>query len=283
MKKYSSVLLFGLVLIVIVGWFSVFTVDQTQTALVLELGKPVSDALKPGLHFKLPYQNVIYFDARVLEYDAPPAEVLTKDKKNLVVDNYSRWKIIDPLLFYKSVQTIRKGISRIDDIVYAQLRVALGNYLLTEIVSTKRNEIMQKVTQNCDRLLRNYGIAVLDVRIKRTDLPPENERAIYNRMKAERERQAKMYRSEGKEEAAKIRAKTDRERAVMLAQAQKQAEELKGQGDALATAIYAKALSQGPDFYAFYKSLQAYKSAFNKRTQFILTPQTEFLRFLKEK
>jgi len=283
MKKFSSVLLVVLILLGIVGWFSVFSVDQTQTALVLELGKPVSDALKPGLHFKLPYQNVIYFDARVLEYDAPPAEVLTKDKKNLVVDNYSRWRIVDPLLFYKSVQTIRKGISRIDDIVYAQLRVALGRYLLTEIVSTKRNEIMQKVTYNCDNLLRNYGIAVLDVRIKRTDLPPENERAIYNRMKAERERQAKMYRSEGKEEAAKIRSKADMERAVMLAQAKKQAEELKGQGEALATAIYAKALSQGPNFYEFYKSLQAYKSALSKQTQFILTPQTEFLRFLKEK
>ncbi|MDQ7033072.1 MAG: protease modulator HflC [Desulfonauticus sp.] len=281
MDKIKSFLLVLIVILALGGWFCFFIVDQTQTAIVLELGKPVSDALKPGLHFKLPYQNVIYFDSRVLEYDAPPAEILTKDKKNLVVDNYSRWKIKDPLLFYRSVRTISNGISRIDDIVYSQLRAALGQYLLTEIVSSKRAEIMQRVTKRCDALLQDYGIEILDVRIKRADLPPENERAIYNRMRAERERQAKRYRSEGREEAAKIRSQADKERTVMLAQAKEKAEILKGEGEALATKIYAEAFSKDPDFYKFYRSLEAYKKSLTSKTQFILTPDSEFFKFLK--
>ncbi len=263
-------------------WQSVFIVDQREKALVLELGKPVSEALGPGLHFKLPFiQNVIYFDARVLEYDAPPAEILTQDKKNLVVDNYSRWRIKDPLKFYQSVRTVSQGISRIDDIVYAELRVALGQYLLTEVVSSKRAEIMERVTQKCDELLANYGIEVLDVRIKRADLPPENEKAVYNRMRAERERQAKTYRSEGREEATKIRAQADKERTIMLAEAKQKAEQLKGEGEAEATLIYAKALEQDSEFYQFTRSLEAYKQSLSKDTELVLTPNSEFFKYLK--
>ncbi|SDN59753.1 protease modulator HflC [Desulfonauticus submarinus] len=283
MRRLSSIFLIVLAVALFGLWQSVFIVDQTETALVLELGKPVSSALKPGLHFKLPFiQNVIYFDSRVLEYDAPPAEILTKDKKNLVVDNYSRWRIKNPLLFYKSVRTISRGISRIDDIVYAQLRVALGQYLLTEIVSSKRAEIMRRVTKKCDELLQDYGIEILDVRIKRADLPPENERAIYNRMRAERERQAKRYRSEGREEASKIRSMANRERTVMLAEATEKAEILKGEGEALATSIYAQAFSKDPEFYQFYRSLEAYKKSLKNKTQFILTPDSEFFKYLKK-
>ncbi|MDK2921270.1 MAG: modulator of FtsH protease HflC [Desulfonauticus sp.] len=263
-------------------WQSVFIVDQREKALVLELGKPVSEALGPGLHFKLPFiQNVIYFDARVLEYDAPPAEILTQDKKNLVVDNYSRWRIKDPLKFYQSVRTVSQGISRIDDIVYAELRVALGQYLLTEVVSSKRAEIMERVTKKCDELLANYGIEVLDVRIKRADLPPENEKAVYNRMRAERERQAKRYRSEGREEATKIRAQADKERTIMLAEAKQKAEQLKGEGEAEATLIYAKALEQDSEFYQFTRSLEAYKQSLSKDTELVLTPNSEFFKYLK--
>ncbi|KUJ95058.1 MAG: HflC protein [Desulfonauticus sp. 38_4375] len=263
-------------------WQSVFIVDQREKALVLELGKPVSEALGPGLHFKLPFiQNVIYFDARVLEYDAPPAEILTQDKKNLVVDNYSRWRIKDPLKFYQSVRTVNQGISRIDDIVYAELRVALGQYLLTEVVSSKRAEIMERVTQKCDELLANYGIEVLDVRIKRADLPPENEKAVYNRMRAERERQAKTYRSEGREEATKIRAQADKERTIMLAEAKQKAEQLKGEGEAEATLIYANALEQDSEFYQFTRSLEAYKQSLSKDTELVLTPNSEFFKYLK--
>lgn len=282
MKSKIVLLIIGFILVLGL-WQSVFIVDQTEKALVLELGKPVSKALGPGLHFKLPFiQNVIYFDARVLEYDAPPAEILTQDKKNLVVDNYSRWRIKDPLRFYQSVRTIGQGISRIDDIVYAELRVALGQYLLTEVVSSKRSEIMERVAKKCDEILANYGIEVLDVRIKRADLPPENEKAVYNRMRAERERQAKQYRSEGREEATKIRAQADKERSIMLAEAKQKAEKLKGEGEAEATLIYAKALEQDPEFYSFIRSMEAYKKSLTKDTDLILTPDSEFFKYLQE-
>ena len=173
----------------------VFVVDQTERAIVLQLGKPVGDAdYEPGLHFKLPFvQNVIFFDSRVLEYDAPAAEILTQDKKNMVVDNFSRWRIVNPLLFYQKVRSVQNGLSRIDDIVYSQLREALGRYTLTEIVAVERSTIMDEVTTKSNVLLGEYGIHIIDVRIKRTDLPQENQLAIYGRMKAERERQAKQY------------------------------------------------------------------------------------------
>ncbi|MBT8764215.1 protease modulator HflC [Desulfohalobiaceae bacterium Ax17] len=281
--KKSSVLAIIFIILLLVGSQCVFTVDQTQRAIVLQLGKPVGSDLGPGLHFKLPFvQNVIYFDRRVLEYDAPPAEVLTKDKKNLVVDNYSRWRIKDPLTFYRSVRTISSGLSRLDDIIYAELRVALGQYSLTEVVSSKRSEIMSQVTKKCNKLLQEYGIEILDVRIKRTDLPPENQRAIYGRMRAERERQAKQYRSEGREEAVKIRTTADKERTIMIAEAVRKAEVLRGQGDAIATAIYARALAKDPNFYQFLRTMEAYKKGVNDNTSFVFTPDSEFWRFLNK-
>ena len=161
-----------------------FIVDQTQRAIVLQLGKPVGKDLGPGLHFKLPFvQNAVLFDQRLLEYDTPSAEILTKDKKNLVVDNYCRWRIANPLLFYQTLRDIPRGESRLDDIVYAELRVALGRYTLTEVVSTERGQIMEQVAQKCNMLLKDYGIEVVDVRIKRIDLSSENQRAIFGRMK----------------------------------------------------------------------------------------------------
>lgn len=261
----------------------IFIVDQTETAIVLQLGKPIGeDSYGPGLHFKLPFiQNVIYFDSRVLEYDAPAAEIITKDKKNMVVDNYSRWKIVNPLQFYRTVRNIQGGLSRIDDIVYSQLREALGRYLLTEIVATERSTIMEEVSAKSNVLLQEYGIQIIDVRIKRTDLPQENQMAIYGRMQAERERQAKQYRSEGREEAAKITTAADRERAVMLAEASREAEVTRGEGEAAATAIYAKALDQDPEFYAYVRTLDGYKKSLKGQTQLVLTPENEFLRLLQ--
>jgi membrane protease subunit HflC len=260
-----------------------FTVDQTETAIVLQLGKPVGEeSYSPGLHFKLPFvQNVIYFDSRVLEYDAPAAEIITKDKKNMVVDNYSRWKIVNPLLFYRTVRNIQGGMSRIDDIVYSQLREALGRYLLTEIVATERSTIMNEVSEKSNVLLREYGIQIIDVRIKRTDLPQENQMAIYGRMQAERERQAKQYRSEGREEAAKITTAADRERTVMLAEARREAEAARGEGEAVAAGIYAKALEQDPEFYDFVRTMDAYKKSVQGETRLILGPESEFFRYLQ--
>jgi membrane protease subunit HflC len=261
----------------------VFVVDQTERAIVLQLGKPVGDAdYEPGLHFKLPFvQNVIFFDSRVLEYDAPAAEILTQDKKNMVVDNFSRWRIVNPLLFYQKVRSVQNGLSRIDDIVYSQLREALGRYTLTEIVAVERSTIMDEVTTKSNVLLGEYGIHIIDVRIKRTDLPQENQLAIYGRMKAERERQAKQYRSEGREEATKITTLADRQRAVILADARRAAEAARGEGEAAATAIYAQALSQDPDFYEFVRTMDAYKKTMKDQTQFVLTPQSEFFKYLQ--
>jgi len=269
-------------LLLFVGMDTFFTVDQTQTAIVLELGKPVSGAIGPGLHFKKPLiQNVLRFDARILEYDANPAEILTKDKKNMLVDNFTKWKIVDPLQFYRTVQTIPGAQARLDDIIYSEMRVALGQFLLIEVVNQKRAEIMAQVSKKASEIIHEYGIEVVDVRIKRTDLPPENERAIFGRMRAERERQAKQYRSEGQEESAKIRSEAERERTVILADAERAASMLHGQGDAEATKIFAQSLEQGPDFYSFQRSLEAYEKSFQTNTTFVLTPQSEFFKFLR--
>jgi membrane protease subunit HflC len=281
-KKLPTIMIIVAVALVLGLFQSVYIVDQTQRAIVLQLGKPVGDSQGPGLHFKMPFvQNVIMFDQRILEYDAQPAEILTKDKKNLVVDNYSRWRISDPLLFYRTVNNIEGGRSRLDDIVYAELRVSLGRFTLTEIVSSDRAEIMTQVTEKANSLLKDYGILVLDVRIKRTDLPPENQKAIYGRMRAERERQAKQYRSEGREQGVMISTSADRERAIMLAEAEKKSEVLKGEGDARATEIYAASLGQDPEFYGFIRSLEAYRKGLSKNTRLIMTPDNEFLELLE--
>ena len=260
---------------------AVFIVDQTQQAFLLQLGKPVGKVLKPGLHFKIPFlQQVVYFERRLLEYDAAPAEILTKDKKALVVDNYSKWQIIDPLRFYKTVKNINGAQSRLNDIIYAQLRVELGKHTLTEVVSLKRSEIMENITKKCNELAADYGIKIIDVRIKRADLPPENEHHVFERMRAEREREAKYYRSQGKEQAMKIRAAADRERAIILAQAYKEAEKIKGEGDMEAIRIYANAIRKNPEFYAFIKSMEIYKKGFDANTQLILTPKEPLLKYL---
>ncbi|WP_029457314.1 protease modulator HflC [Solidesulfovibrio alcoholivorans] len=261
---------------------SVYVVDQTETAIVLQLGKPTGDAKGPGLHFKIPFiQNVVFFDARLLEYDAKTAEVLTLDKKNLVVDNYARWRIANPLLFYRTLRTVGRAHARLDDIIYAELRVALGQYTLQDIVSEKRAVIMGEVTQKSNQLLSPYGIDIVDVRIKRTDLPPENAQAIYGRMRAERERQAKLYRSEGWEEMEKIKSGADKDRAVLLAEAERQAEVLRGVGDAEAASIWAEAVTKAPDFFSFTRSLEAYQKAFAHKTRLVLTPQSPFLKYFR--
>lgn len=282
MRSYQFVFA-GIIVAVFLLLQCVFVVDQTERAIVLQLGKPVGTAdYGPGLHFKLPLvQNVIFFDSRVLEYDAPAAEILTKDKKNMVVDNYSRWKIINPLLFYQTVRNINGGLSRIDDIVYSKMREALGRYTLTDIVAVERSTIMAEVTTKSNVLLGDYGIQIIDVRIKRTDLPPENQKAIFGRMQAERERQAKQYRSEGREEATKITTLADKNRAVLLADARRQAEAARGAGEAEATAIYAKSLSQDADFYEFIRTMDAYKKTMKNKTQFVLTPDSTFFKYLQ--
>jgi modulator of FtsH protease HflC len=266
---------------IVVAAQTIFIVDQTERAVVLQLGKPLAGVLEPGLHAKLPFiQNVIFFDSRLLEYDAKAAEILTLDKKNMVVDNYAKWRITDPLLFYRTLRTVHRAQARLDDIIYAELRVALGQYTLQDVVAEKRAAIMGEVTRKSTELLAPYGIAVVDVRIKRTDLPPENAQAIYGRMRAERERQAKLYRSEGLEEMEKIKSGADKDRAVLLAEAARQASVVKGQGEAEAAGIWAEAVTKAPDFFAFTRSLEAYRNATAKNTRVFVTPDSPFLKFM---
>jgi len=278
-----TVIIIGAVLIsAILALQCVYTVDETQQAILLQLGKPVSDTLGPGLHFKLPFvQNVVLIDSRVISYEASSAEVLTKEKKTLVVDNYAKWRIVDPLLFYQTLHSVERAKARLDDLIYAEVRVAIGSYSMKEVVSSRRAEIMALVTSNVNDTVKPYGLQIMDVRVKRTDLPPQNEKAIFGRMRSERERQAKLYRSEGLEEAAKIKSTADRERTILLAEAGKTSETLRGQGDAEATHVYSEALGQSPDFYGFMRSLEAYRKSLRDNSRVVLTPGTGFLKYLK--
>ncbi|MHC4325355.1 MAG: protease modulator HflC, partial [Planctomycetota bacterium] len=239
---------------------SLFTVDETEQAIVFQLGKFVKEVKQPGLHFKIPLiQTAHKFEARVLEYDAAEKPIITQDKKHLDIDNYARWKITDPLKFYQTVETEFGAQGRLDDIVFSELREELARHTLTEIVSVNRSQIMDKVAEQCDQKTADYGIRVIDVRIKRADLPEEVTHSVFARMKAERERIAKKYRSEGEEEAVKIRAETDKEKLILLAKSYREAEKLKGEGDAEAIKIYAQAYEKDPEFYSFVRTLEAYE------------------------
>jgi len=282
MKKKGTLLLTIFFVVALGVSISVFTVDQTQQAIVIMLGKPMEGIFGPGLHFKIPFvQQVVYFENRILVYDAAPNEILTQDKKNLVVDNYTKWKITNPLKFYKTVKNIMGAQSRLDDIVYAQLRVELGRHDLSDIVSTTRTDIMSIVSKKADERSKDYGIDVVDVRIKRADLPEQNEKHVFDRMRAERERQARQYRSEGKEESQKITAKADMERSIILAKANKEAEKTKGEGDAKSIKIYADAYTQDVEFYEFLRSLEAYKKSLKDGTTLVISPDSKFLKYLQ--
>jgi len=263
---------------------SLFTVDQTEQAIVIQLGRPLEGISVPGLHFKIPFiQEVILFDKRILLYDAEPTEILTKDKKNLLVDNYAKWRIREPLTFYKTLKNETGAQLRLDDIVYAQLRVELGRHTMEDIVSTTRNDIMTIVTKKSDELAKAYGIDVVDVRIKRADLPEQNEKSVFERMRAERERQAKQYRSEGEEESLKIKAAADRDREIILAVAYEEAEKMKGQGDSESIRIYGEAYGQDPEFYEFNRSLEAYRKSLKSDTTLVVSPEDAFFRYLDGK
>ena len=268
----------------IVFFTTVFIVDERQQVVVLQLGKPVRTITEPGLHFKLPvpFQNAVTFDDRLLEYDVAPEEILSKDKKTLIVDNYVRWLIKDPLLFLQTVQAIPNAVTRLDDIVYSELRQELGKHNMSEIITETREEIMEIVTNASDKATDQYGIEVVDVRIKRVDLPRENEESIYARMDAERKRQANKFRSEGEEEAQKIRASTEKDKTIILANAYKEAEEIRGEGEAKALEIYANAFNKDPEFYEFMRTLEAYKKVIVKKTTLVLPADSKLFKTLNE-
>lgn len=273
-------LVFGLIAAcLIVLSQSVFIVHQTQKALLIRLGEPMEYVYGPGLHFKLPFiQNVVYFDARILDYEARSAEALTSDKKTIVLDNYARWRIVDPLQFYRALRTIPGAQARLHDTVYSELRAQVGQHTLTEVVSSQRTAIMDHVTKRTSDIMRHTGVEVVDVRIKRTDLPAENQRAIFGRMQAERERQARQYRSEGTEESTKIRSEAQRTRVVLLADANRQASILQGDGDAQAARIFADAVTGNEDFYKFQRGLEALKKSLRDNTKMVLTHDDPLLK-----
>ena len=260
-----------------------YSVPQWMQAIVVQLGDPVRTVREPGLYWKIPLiQNVLYFDQRLLEYDASPRELLTKDKQQLVVDNYSRWRISDPLQFYRTVRNEEGAQSRLDDIIYSNLRETLGRHTLREIVNEKRTQLMEQVTKRSDEKARDYGIEVTDVVIKRADLPEKNEQNVFNRMRTERERQAKKFRAEGDEEARKIRSESDKQVQILLAEARKRAEITRGEGDALAVKIFADAYGRDIEFYQFVRTLEAYRRSLGEGTTVILSPNSDFLRYLKQ-
>ena len=274
-----------IVLLFVLGASPFFVVDITQTAIVVQLGKPVRNITEPGLKFKVPFiQEVTYFDKRLLDYDSSAQDVITQDKKTILIDNFAKWRITDPLKVYQAFQTQRGALRRLDDIIYSELRVELGRHDLSEIVSKTRSEIMAIVTQRANEKARAYGIEVQDVRIKRADLPEQNEKAVFARMQAERERQAKQYRAEGAEEAQKIRSEAEKDREIILAEAYKTSEELRGEGDAKAFKIYAAAYRQDPKFFEFTRSMEAYKKTFSgNNSMVVMSPDSEFFKYLKQR
>lgn len=272
------------VLLVGLGVSPVFIVDIRQTAIVVELGKPKQNITSPGLYFKVPFiQDVTYFDKRLLDYDSSPQEVITQDKKTLFIDNFAKWRIVDPLKVFQNFQTQRGALRRLDDIIYSELRVELGRHDLADIVSKNRSEVMAVVTQRANEKAAAYGLVIHDVRIKRADLPEQNEKNVFARMQAEREQQAKQYRAEGAEEAQKIRSEAEKDKEILLADAYKTSEQIRGEGDAKAFKIYSSAYRQDPRFFEFTRSMEAYKKTFSRNSTMVLTPDSEFLKYLKQR
>ena len=283
MKKTPIFIIIVIIAFIILASQTYYTVDQTESALVVELGKPRRSITKPGIHFKTPFiQQVIKFENRLLIYDASPSVIITKDKKNLVVDNYAKWKIIEPLKYYQTVRNEIGAQSRLDDIIFSKVREELGKHNLLDIIAKTRASLMEDVIRKSNVSAKSFGIEIADVRIKRADLPPENERAVFERMKAEREREAKRYRSEGEERALAIRAQANRDKTVILSEANRKSQVLKGEGDAVATKLYADAYQKDPEFFYFLKTMEAYKTTFGEQDTMIVTPESEFFRYLKK-
>ena len=275
--------LFLLVAVVLVLYGSMFTVHMTQNAIVLQFQEFKKTVPEPGLYFKIPiFQEVRYFTKMLLVLDAPPADVITKDKQTMLINNYTMWRISDPLLFLQTLRTEAAGEARLDDIVKSELRVELGTHNLIDVVTKTRDEITAKVAKEANLKASQYGIEVVDVRIKRADLPSDNAQKVFDRMRSERERIAKKHRSEGAEEATKIRAETDKEKVILIAQAYKKEQEIRGNGDARATKIYADAFNKDREFYAFMRSMEAYKNSLKTETTIILSEKSDFLKYLNK-
>ena len=284
MNNRMGIVLAGVLAAVVLASMALFTVDQRERAIVFQLGEMKEVITTPGLHFKWPFiQNVRYFDARILTLDTPDAErYITSEKKNLLVDTFVKWKINDARQYYISVGDEAQAQTRISQTVNATLREEFGKHTVHEVVSEDRDEIMKIVRERANLDAKKIGVEIIDVRLKRVDLPQEVSESVYKRMDAERKSVANQLRSEGSSEAERIRAEADKEREVIIANAYKEAQRIKGEGDAKAAAAYAQAFGQNPEFYAFYRSLEAYRSSFKNRSDvLVLEPNSEFFKYLK--
>ena len=278
-KSTLSILFIGF--LAFLGLNSLFTMNERQQGLVLQFGEPKRVIQSSGLHFKLPLiQNVVRYDIRILEYDLPIEEIIAVDKKRMLVDSFTRFKIVDPLEFYKTVGTESSVRNRLNSNVISSLRRIVGRVTLEELLSEERSKIMEDIRQEVNSEASRFGIEIVDVRIRRADLPEANSQAIYERMISERVREAKEFRAKGSEVAQKIRAEADKDKTVILAEATKKSEILRGKGESEAVNIYADAFEKDPDFYSFYRSMQAYGKVLGEDgTTMILSPDSEFLEF----
>ena len=280
MKK-GKLILPVIILIAATLYFSIFIVKEINQAIVLQFGDPKRILMKPGLNFKIPFiQNVVFLDKRILNLDAPPAEVIASDQKRLIVDAFARFKIVDQLKFYISVGNERVARSRLSTINNSRIRSVLGTQRLQTLLSEERTKQMALIQDGVNAEAAKFGIQIVDVRIKRADLPPANSDAIYRRMQTEREREAKEFRAKGAEMAITITSTADKEVTVILADAEKQSQILKGEGDGQRNKIFADAFGQDPEFFAFYRAMQAYETALiGGETSLILSPDSEFFKF----
>ena len=283
MRALTSFLAVILALAAITAYFTFFTVHQTEQAMVLQFGQPKKVIKDAGLKWKLPFvQNVVYFDKRVLELDAPPQELIVLGKKRLVVDAFARYRITDPLRFFQTVNNLVTARNRLSDILNANLRRVLSKTALEDIVKVKRRALTREILALVDAEARDFGMRVIDVRIKRADLPKKISENVFRRMQAERQREAAQYRAEGAELANAIRAKADREVVTIKAAATRKAEIIRGEGDAERNKIFAEAFGRDPEFFAFYRSMKAYEQGLEQGTRMLLTPSTEFFRYFND-
>ncbi len=284
MSRTTLTILGVLILVLgIVVFASLFTVQQTEQVLVLQFGEPRRAITEPGLQVKLPFvQNVIRIDKRILAYDGPAEEIIASDQKRLVVDSFTRFQIVDPLKYFQTVGNEVGGRQRLGAIVTASLRQVLGAVPLASVLTSERSELMRKISDTVDAEAHTFGIRVVDVRIKRADLPEANSQAIYARMKSEREREAREFRAQGAEISLRIRSRADRDKTVLIAEAQKESQILRGEGDAERNRVFAAAFGKDPDFFAFYRAMLAYEVALGgEDTTLVLAPNTEFFRFFE--
>jgi membrane protease subunit HflC len=280
-KRIASIVVILLIIGAIIAAQALFIVSETNQAIILQFGEPIKTVQTPGLNTKLPFvQNVTFFEKRVLSSDAPPQEYLTTDKKRLVVDHVTRWKITDPLLFFKAVRTEAGARARLDDIVFSELRQELATVRFEDVIAQERENIEERVAKSAAEKASEFGIDVVDVRTKRADLPEEVEQSVFNRMRAERQRESSLFRAQGEEQANIIRAQADRAGTVIRAEGEREAQQLRGEGEAAAISIYAEALSQDPEFYAFFRRLEAYAGIINQGDTVIIPADAEFFRFL---